>query len=134
MSTIIVPDRKVNTAWVPELNSRPSTSFPWVVSAVMPAAISTADTAQKMRRFFIQSTLGVRSSVSMRMWSLITPISTSSWKIHRVTTSEVNRLNITPNPRVIAKPRISSVPTQPRIKQVISVVALPSRMALAALE
>ena len=57
------------------------------------------------------------------------PRSSRTWNIQRVTTRAVNMLNSTPRPRVMAKPRTSSVPTQPRIRQVSSVVMLASKIA-----
>ena len=125
--------RKLKTAWVPDRNSSPSRSRPWPTIARMPATTSTNDTIQKMRRLPIQSIRGVPMRASIFTRSLISPVSSSNWKTQRVTISAVNRLNTTPSPSVMANPRTACVPTQPRIRHVIRVVALPSRMALAAL-
>ena len=108
----------------------PMTSEPCQTSEAMPMATNAIDRPQKKWRLPIQLIFGVPIRLSILIWPLSNRVFTNNWNTHRVTTMAVNILATTPRPSVTAKPRTSSVPIQPRIRQVIRVVTLASKMAL----
>ena len=103
-----------------------------VTNTAIPATAADTETGQKYRLNASQSTDGRPMSRRIEK-SLSMPQAIRLLKISRVTNRDVNMLVEMPIPSTMAKPLISSLPTKPRMMQMISVVRLASMIVEKAL-